>query len=240
MEAGPTTLTEADSLLSTPADMPLLTHLHILPVREPRFCSVAAVDTPLRVGQTRFVDVRQQVALERAVDGGDVAHAAALLEAGADATASCHGLDTPILDIALAHGDKAMARLLVDHGARLDEKESDGRTPLHRAASAGDDSATLTLLLELGSDPNAKDSQGWTPLHFGAAYGYASNVAALLAAGASPALRTRHDLLPHDLATRNRHAAVAEELSRALVAGRSDDVDASGWQPEEAITALEP
>lgn len=167
------------------------------------------------MAQTACMDVRLQVALEEAVEEGDVEKAVGLLDAGADASGLCHALDTPILDVALRRGDKAMATLLLGRGARLDQRDMDGRTRLHRSASGGDASEELVLLLELGADPNVQDGQGWAPLHFAAAYGYVENVAALLGVGADPALRTSHRLLPLDLAGKNGHETVVDWLNRA-------------------------
>ncbi|HEX7167346.1 MAG TPA: ankyrin repeat domain-containing protein [Acidimicrobiales bacterium] len=149
--------------------------------------------------------------LEDAADRGDVDGVRALLAAGADPNAE-NVADAPIFHTALRRGDEAMLRAFVGYGARIAAVGDNGRTVLHGLASSRDGSPLLRFVVDLGVDPNTQDATGWTALHLAAANGYERNVEALLAAGASPSVTTRHGLSPADVAARNGHDGIAARL----------------------------
>jgi ankyrin repeat protein len=145
--------------------------------------------------------------LEDAVEAGDLAAVGALVDRGADVNACCHGLDMPVVALALRRSDVAMIELLHRHGADLDAASSG--LLLHEEASNCETNVVLALLLRLGWDPNRRDEVGWTALHRAAAVGYVANVKTLLAAGADRGARTHHGLTASDIANNNHNTEIA-------------------------------
>lgn len=93
------------------------------------------------------------------------------------------------------------------------ERGADVTSYLGYETNYGDEDPTIVqLLLELGSDPNALDDDGWAPLHWAAVRGYEEKARVLLSAGSDPTVRTRHGLLPIDLAERNNHLSLVRLL----------------------------
>ena len=168
---------------------------------------------PLRIRHPGHVAAPDQLALERAVEEGDVGEAARLLEGGANPNGRCHGLDMRLLEIVLAREDRAILALFHRHGADINPADQGGWSRLHHAAGSRDGSRELALMLEFVADPDVPDDRCWTPLHLAAAYGYDSNVALLLEHGADPDALTGDGLRPADLAARNQHQHVVERLS---------------------------
>lgn len=68
--------------------------------------------------------------------------------------------------------------------------ETDERTHLHWAATRGDVRAVQECL-ENGDNPDKADDMGWTPMISAASCEFVQVVAALLEAGANPALKTK-------------------------------------------------
>jgi cytohesin len=141
--------------------------------------------------------------LEDAVESGDLAAVGALLDRGADVNACCHGLEVPVVALALRRSDLAMIELLHCHGADL-EAASSGLL-LHEQAWRCDANPVLGLLLRLGWNPNQRDGAGWTALHHATAAGYVANIKTLLAAGANRAARTHHGLTASNIASNNHN-----------------------------------
>jgi ankyrin repeat protein len=75
-------------------------------------------------------------------------------------TATCSGLGTTTLQLAVKTGNKAMVRLLPTSGADVSKQDSQGRTALHIAAEGGHDEIA-SMLLDSLADPNETDSLGW-------------------------------------------------------------------------------
>ena len=83
-------------------------------------------------------------------------------------------------------------------------RNRNGRTPMHYAAQSASP-ALVTALAQAGAELNAPDAKGgWTPLHLAAWFSTTpSVVAALLAAGADPAVRDKAGKTPWDYAREN-------------------------------------
>ena len=138
-------------------------------------------------------------ALHMAAERGHAGVARTLIDAGADVDAGTRiGRYTP-LHMAARDGHGAVVALLLDAGADPHAATTNsGVTALHLAAGAVDAAAGVAALLAHGADPNAREaSAGQTPLMFAAAANRTDAVAALLDAGADPAITTAVvDVLP--------------------------------------------
>ncbi len=101
------------------------------------------------------------------------------------------GRYTP-LHLAARAGHGEIVRRLLEAGADANAATTNsGVTALHLAAAATDGFPAVIALLEHGADPDARaGSAGQTPLIFAASGNRAAAVAALLAAGADPAVTT--------------------------------------------------
>ena len=90
-------------------------------------------------------------------------------------------------------------------------------TLLHRAAAAGDNVERVRRVILLGVSVSPQTPVGWTPLHFAAANGYGRVADVLLEAGADPRATTGEGLTARDLAARNHHDELAEQLGRVAL-----------------------
>jgi ankyrin repeat protein len=112
-----------------------------------------------------------------------------LLTAGADVTA-VNGNGVPPLQLAAESGNAELIALLLDAGARADAAFRHGETALMMTARTGN-VAAIDLLVERGANVDAREElRGTTALMWAAAYRNPAAVAALLAHGADPALRS--------------------------------------------------
>ena len=138
-------------------------------------------------------------ALHVAAEHGRAEVARALVGAGAVVDAGTRiGRYTP-LHLAARGGHGAVVALLLAAGADPNAATTNsGVTALHLAAGAVGGTGAVAALLDHGADPNAREeSAGQTPLMFAAGANRPASVAALLAAGADPAVRTAVvDVLP--------------------------------------------
>ncbi|MFO8175848.1 MAG: ankyrin repeat domain-containing protein, partial [Longimicrobiales bacterium] len=132
------------------------------------------LDTPDQQGNTP---------LALAVQNGQVAAVALLVEHGADANASLRSGSTLLHDAAMRnHPD--IASLLIDHGADIEANESGSRmTPLAQAAFSGS-TETAAVLLQRGASVDVRCWEGETPLHLAAKRGCVEVVRLLLGHGA--------------------------------------------------------
>ncbi|WP_133480075.1 ankyrin repeat domain-containing protein, partial [Cognatilysobacter segetis] len=134
------------------------------------------------------------------------------------------------LGMACAAGNWRVARFLLERGAK---PEPPGGQPalLAAAGSEDDDPAGVQLLLKSRARVDARDRQGRSALHVAAFAGHMEIVAALLDAGADPALTDALGRTPVMEAVRGGHLEVADELLRQLPDGgaaQAARVDADG------------
>ena len=97
-----------------------------------------------------------------AIERGDTAFAAELINKGKDVNAKADSGSTPLHSAAMG-GHKETVKLLIAKGAEVNPKREDGATPLLIAAVAGH-KEVAELLIAKGADVNAKDKKGWTLL----------------------------------------------------------------------------
>lgn len=140
---------------------------------------------------------RRQKKLSRhlfaAIPMGDTARTRALLRAGADPERADGEGTTPLYE-ASVNGKAAIVRLLLASGAAPDaESRGTGAegTPLCAAACWGHTEAVRELLAH-GADPNLREDHGtgWSPLDWANHGPHPETAALLVAAGATPRLRT--------------------------------------------------
>ena len=157
-------------------------------ITAPLFAAVPKAVPPIK----QFVEASGQ---------GNVAELARLLKAGV----SVNGRLTPednsmtALTIAAALGKVESVKALLAAKANVNLADALGDTPLHKACfpPISKDQASemkakreiVGLLLAAKAKVNLKDKQGWTPLMFAASVGDASNVKALLDAGADASVK---------------------------------------------------
>lgn len=131
-------------------------------------------------------------ALHMACEGGHADIAAALLDAGAAATAVNDAGMTPLL-VALSHarGDTVppIVDLLLPHVTDIELRMKSGKTALCFAVDAGN-IACVRALLDRGAEVNTVMAGRWTPLLSAAERGHDAIVELLLARGADPRART--------------------------------------------------
>jgi ankyrin repeat protein len=154
-----------------------------------------------------------------AATGGSVPVTRALIERGAQVDAVAQLGWTPLL-LAAAKGNTEAALLLIGSGADPNLADGYGWTPLMRAIT-GRHGDTVRALLATGSmDLGAREESGATALHIAAGEGQADMVAALLAAGADPALPDGAGRTPAAVARIMGHQGLAARLTQAEPADR--------------------
>ena len=100
----------------------------------------------------------------RAVEYGDVARVAALLEAGEPVDQPGGPYGSTALGWAAVSGHVELAQLCLRHGAKPDAKARKGSTPLHMATWNGDHDEIARLLLQADADPSIPNAAGLTAL----------------------------------------------------------------------------
>ena len=140
----------------------------------------------------------------------------ALLEAGAEVSATTRiGNYTP-LHLGSRQADSAIVEALLAAGANVNATTSNSNvTALHLAAQTVGAAESVKALLEHGANPNAKEgSAGQTPLMFAAAENRAESIELLLAAAADPAIATTVvDVLQEVFADRQANQFLQEQLA---------------------------
>src|SRR5690606_7875199 len=140
--------------------------------------------------------------------------AALLRDAAAELEVLNHDGLSP-LGVACAAGNWRLARFLLERGAR--PEPVDGQPALLAAAGGEDDDPAGVLLVpKMKARVGARDPAGRTALHEAAAAGHAETVAALLAAGAEPAVADATGATPLHEAARSGHAEVLRQLLARL------------------------
>eukprot|EP00744_Colponema_vietnamica_P019061 GILI01026949.1.p1 GENE.GILI01026949.1~~GILI01026949.1.p1 ORF type:complete len:192 (-),score=46.08 GILI01026949.1:119-694(-) len=100
-----------------------------------------------------------------------------------------------------------------NHPIPVDAGDSSGWTALHYAADKGFTEIALVLIEAGGAAVNSKDEMRRTPLHLAANAGHVEVVKALLAKGASKALKTVVGWTPLKYAEENKFTEVVALLS---------------------------
>ena len=162
--------------------------------------------------------------LQLAALSGDSAGVAALLDEGADPSATdLYGWNALHFAAPLSGADVLGA--LLGAGADPTLATPSGATALHLAAPQADP-AVVASLVDYGADPLGADQSGDTPLHYAARAGDSEAVEALLAAGADVTARNNRGDLPGDVATGMAGSSVYWRLivpGGELVAGQAVD-----------------
>jgi ankyrin repeat protein len=158
------------------------------------------------------MSVTEQWQLEDAVDAGHIATAEVLLHRGIDPDTLCHGIETPVVNLAVDAANTPMVVLFARFGADIEQTDRTGRTLLSRTASRSERNQSLVTLLAAGADPNLQDRTGWAPLHWAAVHGYRENIAVLIAHGADTNTKAANGMTPAMLAQQNQHWEAAEQL----------------------------
>ena len=116
-----------------------------------------------------------------------------------------------LLHVAAAAYDLIAARALLEAGASVRARNRRGAEPIHYASDGSPGSATwdpraqaalVQFLIANGADPNAFDKAGVGPLHRAVRTRCTGAVAALLAGGADPLLKSGRGSTPKQLATK--------------------------------------
>jgi len=144
------------------------------------------------------------------VFSGDTEALDLLAARGADITQKMSVLgQSPIrpLDLAVVQRDVPMMRDLVRRGVNLNADDPDAPVSALSLAVLANDVPMAKALIELGADVNKVDSVGATPLLHAVSvdFGDVEMVRVLLAAGASPTLRSKVNASAEELAERYGH-----------------------------------
>jgi ankyrin repeat protein len=107
-----------------------------------------------------------------------------------------------MLWIAAIAGDTVGITAALRDGAKVDSLDGQGNRRAMNYAALGNHVPVLRLLIARGASINLGNRTGFTPLHHAAEAGSNAALAALLEAGADPALRTTQGILAIDIARR--------------------------------------
>lgn len=192
----------------------------------PRERSRGLADTPQPSPQDLSPGVRDQALLD-AARNGDIEHALALLDAGADAN-RLPAEDDPnqhtLLTLAALHPDTRLLRALIGHGANINRVHR-GMTTLLAVTRDGcmSRAEAVMVLIANGADIDASDGEGNTALHHAARSTDLAVAADLVGAGADANALNRQGLTPLAVACRNANWKMAAWLlqhgARAQVEG---------------------
>ena len=190
----------------------------------------AAVRTLLAadVESANAAEVDGTTALHWAAHLDDEETVAALIAAGAEATATNRYGVTP-LSLASVNGSAAVIGRLLDAGADAGQASREGESALMTAARSGS-AAAVELLLAHGADPNARETwRGQTALMWAAAERHLEATKPLLRYGADVGARSDGEFTPLLFAVRAGDGAVAHAL---VAAGAGiDQADGDGHTP---------
>lgn len=132
----------------------------------------AADRNPMAVVEDRPpADLMGRVPLHYAALFGDLQHAQALIDEGADVHTVDHDGQSP-LHYAAQGCSTSVAELLLSRGAEVDAEDLDGNTPLWNATlRTRGEGAIIQLLISHGADPTHRNHDGRTPLALAEALG---------------------------------------------------------------------
>ncbi len=108
------------------------------------------------------------VQLFSAVETGQKAKVAELLDSVPSLVNARNQVGQALLHVAVFHGQEETVELLMERGADVKATDSVGRTPLHQAALRCRSFGMADMLLSRDADLNAKDKYGNTPLFLAA------------------------------------------------------------------------
>jgi ankyrin repeat protein len=163
-----------------------------------------------------------------AADKDDAGSVSALLEAGADATATTHTGETALHRSAL-NGNTKLVRLLLDGGAKVNAQNDQGFAPIHFAgANLKNCDSCVSALLEGGADVDLTAAYGMTFLHATATKGNTELVRLLLDSGANINAKSSEGFEPIHRAAMNLKGNAAC-MSVLLERGADADITSEGW-----------
>lgn len=169
-------------------------------------------------------DQKGNTPLALAVQNGQVAAVALLLEHGANANASLRSGSTLLHDAAMRN-DPDIASLLLDHEADIEAGERGSRmTPLAQAAFSGS-TETAAVLLQRGASVGVRCWEGETSLHLAAKRGHVEVVRLLLDHGAdiNEAGNASHSTALHCAVMKSRVEVGALLLQRGADPNKKDE-----------------
>lgn len=149
------------------------------------------------------------MSLIEAIEAGDAAEVARLLESGADPNTRTRWGSTALI-AAVQEGSLEMVELLLAHGADVRARDEGGGTALHTGTRKLE---ILRRLLDAGAEVDAQDSEGYTALYLSVAE--PEQVKVLLERGADPNLATRRFETPLTFCAAWGHAESAAHLLEA-------------------------
>ncbi|MCP4767249.1 MAG: hypothetical protein GY875_13355 [Gammaproteobacteria bacterium] len=120
----------------------------------------------------------------------------------------------PLLNIAIELGDIPVAQELIAEKPDLDATDPDGNSAINIAARKGD-SVTLKPLLANGANSNSINARNETALYLAAESNCLNCVALLLENKADPAIATKFEITPLEVAIQNDQAEIAGLLLKS-------------------------
>ena len=122
----------------------------------------------------------------------------------------------PLLNIAIELGEEASVKQLLAGKADTGASDPDGNNALHVAARSGD-AVNLRRVLNAGVDVNAVNRKRETALYLAAEAACLDCVKLLLEHHANPAIATRLEITPLEVAVRKSQARIAHQLLQPRV-----------------------
>ncbi len=166
--------------------------------------------------------------IHEAVETGDSATVASLLDSHSDSLNARDSLGMTSLNIAAYKGHSSLVRELLRRGADVTIGDRDSSQPTHNAAVAGQVGA-LGLLINAGADINAQDRNGQTALLFAMLYSKPEAARWLIERGADVNLANREQSTPLQIAALSGSLEFAHLL--ILHGAKTEAADSYGRTP---------